>query len=213
MKRFFNKLSNLILPIYWGGQGFLLCFTKTKWFVIIGIILLFISILKCFIHNRQYNGFFWVCSVIYVATSSMYLLLLSIMFSAYICMLVILLNLLAVAYMIRKNRLIAFFPPIYWGGQGLMLCLANPQECVIAGVLLVLLSASRCLYKSHKYDILYKICIMVYFLLSSIYALWLFPHYLSLIGVSLNLLVVIYMASEHVLTKKRKKNGITSSNI
>ena len=69
MKRFFNKLSNLILPIYWGGQGFLLCFTKTKWFVIIGIILLFISILKCFIHNRQYNGFFWVCSVIYVATS------------------------------------------------------------------------------------------------------------------------------------------------
>lgn len=100
MKVSLNRMSDFVLPVFWGGQGLILCLTNSNIFFVVGAILVLLSIFKYLIKSQCYNIVYLVCVAFYFIISGIYLFLLFLMFSSCLCG--IILNLIVVVYMLRK---------------------------------------------------------------------------------------------------------------
>ncbi len=102
MKVSLNRMSDFVLPVFWGGQGLILCLTNSNIFFVVGAILVLLSIFKYLIKSQCYNIVYLVCVAFYFIISGIYLFLLFLMFSSCLCLCGIILNLIVVVYMLRK---------------------------------------------------------------------------------------------------------------
>ena len=53
MKVSLNRMSDFVLPVFWGGQGLILCLTNSNIFFVVGAILVLLSIFVSILRNTH----------------------------------------------------------------------------------------------------------------------------------------------------------------
>lgn len=97
-----KNIVDLILPLYWGGQGACLLSYKSIGIIIIATVLLLISLFKMIIKSGNYNIIFLVvCSLYSVCLGITMLLLLFFFKTSILWLLFTIVNFGVIAYMLR----------------------------------------------------------------------------------------------------------------